>query len=374
MRIGIVGGGQLARMLALAGIPLGIRFSVYDPAPDACAGVVADLIQGDFDDLGALKAFARQCDLVTFDFENVSAPGLVELASRCPVFPPPLALSTSQDRLKEKALFAMLGVPVAPHCAVPGEVPGDFRFPAILKTTRFGYDGKGQVTVATRQVLTQAHAALHEAACVLESKVPFDRELSIIAVRGTDGEVRCYPLTENVHAGGVLAVSIAPARVSAAQQRHAEAIAHRLADALEYVGVFAIEFFDVDGQLVANEMAPRVHNSGHWTIEGAVTSQFQNHIRAIAGLPLGDCAALGYSCMLNWVGSLPDRSAALRTPGAHWHDYGKQARSGRKVGHVTLTHQSCRALLEILEARSTTGLAGPPVELAKGLLHNYLQR
>lgn len=356
MRIGIVGGGQLARMLALAGIPLGIRFSVYDPAPDACASTVADLVNGDFDDLAALKAFAKQCDLVTFDFENVSAPALAELASRCPVRPPPLALSTSQDRLKEKALFAALGVPVAPHCAIPGDIPADFRFPAILKTTRFGYDGKGQIGVSSRDALDAAHAALRDVPCVLESKVAFERELSIIAVRSLSGDVRCYPLTENVHANGVLALSLAPARVTAALQKQAETIAVRVADALEYVGAFAIEFFDVGGQLVANEMAPRVHNSGHWTIEGAVTSQFENHIRAIAGLPTGDCSARGVSCMLNWVGALPDRATALAIPGAHWHDYGKQPRSGRKVGHMTVVAEHPAQLFE--RVREWLGMLG----------------
>lgn len=342
MRVGVIGGGQLARMLALAAAPLGVRVHALDPAVDACAGSVAPLEVAAFDDLVALHRFADLCDAITFDFENVSAAALGELAAVRPVRPNARALATAQDRVAEKSLFAEIGTAVAPYVAI-GEArqvaaaEGALRFPAILKTRRFGYDGKGQVAVADAALLEDAWTRLGQAPCVLESRVHFGRELSLVAVRGLDGDLRCYPLVENIHVNGILSVTLAPARVTPELTAQAEHCARRLAEELGYVGVLAIEFFDVDGQLVANEMAPRVHNSGHWSIEGAVTSQFENHIRAVAGLPLGDTAAVGHSCMLNWIGELPDRNRALEVPGVHWHDYAKSPRPGRKVGHATVT-------------------------------------
>jgi len=353
MRIGVIGGGQLARMMALAASPLGIRVHALDPAVDACAGEVAPLEVAAFDDLIALHRFAGLCNAITFDFENVSAPALNELAAVRPVRPNPLSLATAQDRGAEKALFARIETAVAPFAIIdqPQQIAAaavSVAFPAILKTRRFGYDGKGQINVADASLLEDAYTRLGNAPCVLETRVRFQRELSLVAVRALDGEIRCYPLVENVHVNGILSLTLAPAEVTPLLAAAAERCARRVAEALDYVGVLAIEFFDVDGQLIANEMAPRVHNSGHWTIEGAVTSQFENHVRAVAGLPLGDTAAHGVSCMLNWIGDLPDRNRALTVPGLHWHDYGKSARAGRKVGHATITAPDRSTLLRRL--------------------------
>lgn len=353
MRIGVIGGGQLAQMMALAAMPLGLRVHALDPAVDACAGDVAPLEVAAFDDLAALHRFSDICDVITFDFENVSAPALAELAALRPVRPNPLSLATAQDRAAEKALFARIGTAVAPFAVIDSreqiEAAADtVEFPAILKTRRFGYDGKGQINVPTAAALADACTRLGNAPCVLESRVRFRRELSIVAVRGLDGQMLCYPLVENLHVDGILSATLAPACVSNAMVASARLCAERVAEALDYVGVFAIEFFDLDGVLVANEMAPRVHNSGHWSIEGAVTSQFENHMRAVTGLPLGDTTAVGASCMLNWIGEMPDRAAALSVPGLHWHDYGKSARAGRKVGHATITAVDRQSLAERL--------------------------
>ncbi|MCB1600052.1 MAG: 5-(carboxyamino)imidazole ribonucleotide synthase [Lysobacterales bacterium] len=353
MRIGVIGGGQLAQMMALAAMPLGLRVHALDPAVDACAGDVAPLEVAAFDDLAALHRFSDICDVITFDFENVSAPALAELAALRPVRPNPLSLATAQDRAAEKALFARIGTAVASFAVIDSreqiEAAADtVEFPAILKTRRFGYDGKGQINVPTAAALADACTRLGNAPCVLESRVRFRRELSIVAVRGLDGQMLCYPLVENLHVDGILSATLAPACVSNAMVASARLCAERVAEALDYVGVFAIEFFDLDGVLVANEMAPRVHNSGHWSIEGAVTSQFENHMRAVTGLPLGDTTAVGASCMLNWIGEMPDRAAALSVPGLHWHDYGKSARAGRKVGHATITAVDRQSLAERL--------------------------
>ncbi|MFO1494371.1 MAG: 5-(carboxyamino)imidazole ribonucleotide synthase [Lysobacterales bacterium] len=370
MRVGVIGGGQLARMLALAAPPLGLQVWALDPAADACAGAVASMRQAAFDDLAALHAFADLCDVITFDFENVSAAGLQELDSVRPVRPPPRALALTQDRAQEKALFRQLGTPIAPYAVIADEdslaaAAGSVQFPAILKTCRLGYDGKGQVRVADAQGLASAWAQLGRVPCVLEERLRFDRELSLVAVRGVDGEMRFYPLVENVHADGILAMTLAPAQVSADLRLQAQSCAQDVADALDYVGVFAIEFFEVGDQLLANEIAPRVHNSGHWSIEGAETSQFENHLRAVAGWPLGSTAARGVSCMLNWIGALPDRQLALGIPGLHWHDYGKEARDGRKVGHATLTADSIPQLAERL--RLTGNVLGCELQVAAAL-------
>lgn len=343
--VGILGGGQLARMLALSGAPLGLRFRVLDTVADACAGQFAPLIVGDYRDEAALAAFADQVDVATFDFENVPAESAQWLNERVPVFPNPRALAVAQDRLAEKTLFRELGIPVPPFSDVPDRAALDAAVaaigtPCILKTRRLGYDGKGQFRIKTPADVDAAWDALGAQAAtvglILEGFVTFERELSVVAVRGRDGSLRTWPLTENWHVDGVLSASLAPARVDAALQARAVAHAQALAEALDYVGVFALELFCRDGVLLANELAPRVHNSGHWTIEGSETSQFQNHLRAVLGLPLGDTRMLGHACMLNWIGAMPDASAVLREAGGHWHDYGKEPRDGRKVGHATL--------------------------------------
>jgi 5-(carboxyamino)imidazole ribonucleotide synthase len=355
--VGILGGGQLARMLALAGAPLGLRFLVLDTVADACAGQFAPMVVGDYTDEAALAEFASDIDVATFDFENVPAASARWLAERVPVFPTPRALAVAQDRLAEKTLFRELGIPVPPFADIASRgrldaAVAELGTPCILKTRRLGYDGKGQFRIKSPADVDAAWAALGPQAdkvgLILEAFVPFQRELSVVAVRGRDGEFRSWPLTENWHVDGVLSASLAPARVDAALQATALAHAKRLADALDYVGVFALELFCRDGELLANELAPRVHNSGHWTIEGAETSQFQNHLRAVLGLPLGSTRMLGHACMLNWIGAMPDAAPVLGEAGGHWHDYGKAPRAGRKVGHATLRAESADELAAAL--------------------------
>ena len=355
--VGILGGGQLARMMALAGAPLGLRFLLMDTAPDACAGQFAPLLVGDYRDESALAEFASKVDVATFDFENVPAESAEWLAQRVPVFPNPRALAVAQDRLVEKSLFRELGIPVGAFAdvgsldALRSEVDR-LGGACILKTRRLGYDGKGQFRIKSPADVDAAWQALGAQAgtvgLIVEAFIPFERELSVVAVRGRDGEFRTWPLTENWHVDGVLSASLAPAQVDAALAHAAYAHARRLAESLDYVGVFALELFYRDGELLANEMAPRVHNSGHWTIEGAETSQFQNHLRAVLGLPLGETRTLGHACMLNWIGEMPDAASVLQEAGGHWHDYGKEPRAGRKVGHATLRADDAAALAHAL--------------------------
>ncbi len=366
--VGILGGGQLARMLALSGAPLGLRFLVMDTETDACAGQFAPLLVGDYRDHAALAEFASKIDVATFDFENVPAESAEWLAARVPVFPSPRALAVTQDRLAEKNLFRELGIPVPDFAAIAtrGELDAALRqvgLPCILKTRRLGYDGKGQFRIRTAQDAEAAWETLgaqaEKVGLIVEAYVPFERELSVVAVRGRNGELRLWPLTENWHVDGVLSASLAPAMVGDALAEAAFGYASALAERLDYVGVFALELFCLDGQLLANEIAPRVHNSGHWTIEGAETSQFENHLRAVLGLPLGATHMLGHACMLNWIGTLPEAPPVLREPGGHWHDYGKQPRSGRKVGHATLRTNSTDELADELHRISASlGRAG----------------
>jgi 5-(carboxyamino)imidazole ribonucleotide synthase len=327
--VGVIGGGQLGRMLALAGIPLGLSFRFLDPSPDAPAGEVGELIVGAYDDPQLLDRLAAGAAAVTYEFENVP----VEAARRAGAVPDAAALECAQDRVAEKLLFRRLGIPTAP---IDDEVR---EFPALLKTRRLGYDGKGQQLVASWEPDLEH---------VLEGLVDFRRELSLIAVRGRGGETAFYPLTENLHSDGILRVSRAP--VEAAPQEEAEALGRRLLDELGYVGVLALELFDTRDGLVANELAPRVHNTGHWTIEGAATSQFENHLRAILGLPLGSTASRP-SLLVNLIGTVPPAAQVLAIEGAHLHLYGKEPRAGRKLGHVTLlepTPERERALLELV--------------------------
>jgi 5-(carboxyamino)imidazole ribonucleotide synthase len=360
--LGILGGGQLARMLALAAAPLGVKALVVDSSADACAGQVAPLVMADWTDYAALEAFAAQVDVVTFDFENVPAETAHWLAERVAVFPAPQALAVAQDRLAEKTLFRECGLPTPAFMTVDTREQLDLALsavgaPAILKTRRLGYDGKGQFRLRQLADADAAWAALGAQASkhglILEAFVPFERELSVIAVRGRDGDFRTWPLTRNWHTDGVLAMSLAPAPDIERLQHRATELARTLAERLDYVGVFALELFVKDGELLGNEMAPRVHNSGHWTIEGAHTSQFENHVRAVLGLPLGDTGARGFSAMFNWIGELPDAAPVLHAVDAHWHDYGKQARPGRKVGHATVCAADTGQLAERL-----AGIAG----------------
>ena len=357
--VGILGGGQLARMLALSGAPLGLRFQVLDPSADACAGHVAPLLAGGYGDRAVLDEFAARVDVATFDFENVPADAARHLAASVPVLPNPAALAAAQDRLVEKTLFRRLGIPVPAFEDVASREGLDAAIaavgvPCILKTRRLGYDGKGQFRIREPGDADAAWQALGAQAqsvgLILEAFVPLERELSVVAVRGRDGEFRTWPLTWNWHVDGVLSASLAPVPgVDPALAEAASAHARRLAEELDYVGVFALELFCRGGELLANEMAPRVHNSGHWTIEGAQASQFENHLRAVLGLPLGATDAIGHACMLNWIGEMPDPAPVLREAGGHWHDYGKQARPGRKVGHATVRADTAEALGGALE-------------------------
>ncbi|NJP05315.1 MAG: 5-(carboxyamino)imidazole ribonucleotide synthase [Chloroflexaceae bacterium] len=363
MKIGMLGGGQLGRMLILAGYPLGFSFRVFDERFSESAGAVAPQSVGRYDDIDALREFADGLDVITYEWENVPVAAATFLSSLCPVYPPPLALEQSQDRLTEKRFFHRVGIPTAPFVAVETRDDLDAAvqqtgLPAVLKTRRLGYDGKGQVVIQTPADVETAWATLGGSPLLLEGFVAFEREVSILAVRSRSGQMWCYPLVENAHADGMLRCSQAPApHITPALQQQAESYAQRVGDALQYVGVLAIEFFYVVAQgsqtsttLIANEMAPRVHNSGHWTIEGAETSQFANHIRAIAGLPLGSTRPVGYSTMLNCIGTMPDRSAILAVPGSHVHDYGKSARAGRKLGHVTVRGDDRTAVANAVES------------------------
>jgi 5-(carboxyamino)imidazole ribonucleotide synthase len=362
--VGVLGGGQLGRMLALAGAPLGLRLRYLDPGPDPPAAAVAEHVQGEYEDYAALGRFARGLDLVTFEFENVPVESARWLADRLPVYPSPEALAVAQERLAEKTFFGRLGVPTPTFAAVDSRADldaalGRVGLPAVLKTRRFGYDGKGQSVLTTAADVPPAWARLGGLPLILEGFVAFERELSVLAVRGRDGEVRCYPLVENHHRDGVLRLSLAPApRLTPELQLAAEGYARRCLEELGYVGVLAIEFFEAGGRLQANEMAPRVHNSGHWTIEGAQTSQFENHLRAACGLPLGETEAVGCSAMVNLIGTLPETAAVLAAPGAHLHLYGKAPRPNRKLGHVTVRaadEGQLRRRLQSLIARSGLG-------------------
>lgn len=340
MNIGVIGAGQLGRMLALAGYPLGQRFVFVDLDADAPGAQVGRIIPGHFDDPVALAALADAVDIVTFDVENVPQDAAETVAARVPFYPPPAALGAGQDRLTEKRLFGELGIPTAPHAAVDSQARleaavAEVGLPAILKTRRLGYDGRGQLRLETEADLEGAFAALGGVPAILEGFVPFERELSLVGVRSRNGETAFWPLAENTHAEGILRQTRAPwddAGLQALAERHLRALLERF----EYVGVLTVEFFLLDGVLLANEMAPRVHNSGHWTIEGAMTSQFENHVRAILGLPLGSTQATGHAAMVNFIGHMPALADVLAIEGAHYHDYGKTPRPARKLGHCTV--------------------------------------
>jgi len=343
MTVGILGGGQLGRMLALAGLNLDWRFRVLDPSRSPPAAAAADHVCGEFEDFAALADFVAGLDVITYEFENVPVSAANWLAERVPVYPPPRALAAAQDRVSEKSFFRDLDVPTPPFQPVDSRADFDAGLsaigrPCVLKTRRFGYDGKGQAVITDDSSADAAWKRLGGRPLILEQYVPFDREVSLLAIRGRDGAVASYPLIENHHRDGVLRRSLAPApHLPPPLQRLAEAHARRALEALDYVGVLAIEFFQVDGMLLVNEMAPRVHNSGHWTIESAATSQFENHLRAIAGLPLGETRALAPCAMFNLIGSMPSAADVLAVPGARLHNYGKPPRPNRKLGHVTVT-------------------------------------
>jgi 5-(carboxyamino)imidazole ribonucleotide synthase len=327
-------------MLALAGYPLGIRCLFLDRAADTPGAQVAPSLVGTLEDPQLLAEMASQSDVLTFDWENIRGEALAPLESLTKIRPPRRALEAAQDRLEEKALFTKLKIPVAEHARV--DTKQDLQrsidklgAPGVLKTRRLGYDGKGQFLLETADDLDPAWDRMGDSGLIYEKFQRFTREVSIVGARAASGEIAYYPLAANHHGGGILRYSIAPF-AHAGLERNARTYLKRVMTALDYVGVLTIEFFVVGGRLIANEMAPRVHNSGHWTIEGCVTSQFENHLRAICDLPLGSTRALGHAAMVNFLGNLPDRERLLEFAGLAFHDYGKQARPGRKLGHCTI--------------------------------------
>jgi 5-(carboxyamino)imidazole ribonucleotide synthase len=359
VKIGIIGAGQLARMLALAGYPLGLRFTFLDRGANTPAGSLGPTVDGAFDDVGKLAALAREVDLLTFDVENVPVDAVRSIAETKPFWPPVAALGASQDRLHEKTLFQKLRIPTPPFAPVDAlsdlaQAVKRIGLPGVLKTRRLGYDGRGQYYLRKPGDVAIAWQTLGSVPLIYEGFVDFSREVSIIGARSTRGEIRCYPLTSNTHAAGILQYSIAPYR-NASLQRAAEGHLRRLMKHFDYAGVLTIEFFVKGGRLIANEMAPRVHNSGHWTIEGAQTSQFENHLRGILGLPLGRTLATGHSAMVNFIGTIPAAATILQVPDVHFHSYDKQARANRKLGHCTVTVPSAaardRALKRLLELK-----------------------
>ena len=363
MKIGILGAGQLGRMLALAGYPLDLDFVFLDPAEAACAAPLGEHIHADYADEHALAEFCSRIAVATYEFENVPLPAAEFVSGRVPLMPGAAALQSFQDRLTEKTLFTELDIPVPPFVAVSSAAElssavEQIGLPAVLKTRRLGYDGKGQAVLRELSDIEPAWQRLGGQDLILEGFVAFERELSIIAVRGKDGECAFYPVCENVHRDGIL--RLATPRADDPMQALDEAHARKALEALDYVGVLAFEFF-VDGdRLLANEIAPRVHNSGHWSIEGAECSQFENHLRAIAGLPLGSTALRGPSAMINLIGQPPATADMAAVPGAHVHHYGKTPKPQRKVGHVTVTAATEEQLLQrVSQVQALLGEGAP---------------
>jgi 5-(carboxyamino)imidazole ribonucleotide synthase len=347
MRVGIIGAGQLGQMLGFAGRSLDITCRFLDPADAPPAADAGEVIRRPFDDAEALAELAASCDVITYEFENVPVEALLRIADRVPVFPPPEALRSAQDRLDEKRLFDELQIPLPRYRAV--DTLDDLRaavdsigLPLVLKTRRFGYDGKGQYVLKTGKDIDDAWRKLGGAALIAEEWLDFDYEVSAIGVRSPGGESAIYPLTRNEHAAGILRRSRAPVDAPDLAAK-AESYINALLTRLDYVGVLALELFVVGDRLLANEFAPRVHNSGHWTIEGAETSQFENHLRAVTNQPLGPTACRGHAGMLNLIGSIPEAARQLAIPGCQLHDYGKSPREGRKLGHITVVADSAAA-------------------------------
>lgn len=349
--VGILGGGQLARMLALAGIPLGLRFVFASPQPGECAFELGRALVADWRSVEADPGVLAEADVVTWEFENISLRALRRLEKILPVFPSPEILAVKQDRLREKQVFCSLNIPTADFAPVDtaedakkaAEVLG---LPLVLKTRAHGYDGKGQVVA--RDVSHLEEAVSRGGHLLAERFVPFDRELSVVGVRTADGCHRFYPVTENIHREGILRVS--RCRPDDPKWDEASEYVRRLMDYFGYTGVLAVEFFEKGGGLLANEFSPRVHNTGHWTIEGAETSQFENHLRAVVGWEPGSTAPVAHAAMVNCIGHLPVPEDVARIPGAHLHIYGKAIRPRRKVGHVTVRAGSQALLEERLQA------------------------
>ncbi|HYG78413.1 MAG TPA: 5-(carboxyamino)imidazole ribonucleotide synthase [Planctomycetota bacterium] len=352
MQIGVLGGGQLGRMMALAGYPLGLKFRFLESVQDAPVDDLADRVTARYDDEAALTRFAGGLDIITYEFENVPASSAKFLARSHAFFPPPDVLDVAQDRLTQKNFFKKLGIPTAPFAQVDSRADLDAAvqqhgLPGILKTRRSGYDGKGQMLLKSADDVERAWKTLGNSPLIFEGFVPFEREVSIVAARSRTGETAFYPLVENHHREGILRLTLAPApNLTKELQAEAERCARRIFDDFNYVGVLTIEMFQHGGRLLVNEMATRVHNSGHWSIEGSETSQFENHLRAGLGLPLGLSHALHPSAMINLIGTTPPSEKILAIPGAHLHLYGKSAAPGRKLGHVTIVEPDTARLME----------------------------
>lgn len=352
MKIGVLGGGQLGQMLGEAGASLGHTFTFLDPNPQSCAASAGDLIVGAFDDESALRTLAEQCDVVTYEFENVPTESVAFLQELVTVHPSPVVLQETQDRFTEKTVCNAQGIPTAAFANADSEETltaaiEEIGYPCILKTRRMGYDGKGQVFMRSAEDLDSAKELVVAQACILEQCIAFEREVSIIATRSTSGEIVYYPLSENVHREGILHSSQSPATAEAHTQEQAENIAKTLLEHFNYVGTMAVELFvQSDGSVLLNEIAPRVHNSGHWTIEGIETSQFENHIRAICNMPLGSTAPCGHSAMVNVIGIHPATDELEQMEGVTVHFYGKEERAKRKIGHITICHDDLQHVAE----------------------------
>lgn len=345
MRIGIIGAGQLGQMLGFAARDLGVECLFLDPSDDPPAAACGEVIRKPFDDPAALAELAETCDVVTYEFENVPVAALHRIENRVAIYPPANALEHSQDRLAEKRLFDRLGIPLPGYRTVDARADldaavGELGLPLVIKTRRLGYDGKGQFVIRDRPDIDRAWRAIGGNALIAEQWVPFDYEVSCIGTRNVGGDVAIYPLSHNVHVGGILRTSRSPvdAPVLAAA---AERFVRTILVHLDYVGTLALELFVCGEKLLANEFAPRVHNSGHWSIEGSKTSQFENHLRAILNRPLGPTDSVGHAGMVNLIGEIP--AAARNIDNTHVHDYGKSPRPGRKLGHITLIGDSAAA-------------------------------
>ncbi len=364
MRIGVIGAGQLGRMLGFAARELGHECVFLDPGENPPAAAAGPVVRADFGDAAAVAALVAECDVLTYEFENVPVDVLHAVEGGCPVFPPPAALAHAQDRVEEKRLFERLDIPLAPYRPVQERADLDdavtsLGYPLVLKTRRFGYDGKGQAVIRNAADADGAWADLGGRPLVAEAWVPFDCEVSIIGVRSREGDTACWPLTENRHADGILRTSIAPATVPGLHET-ARDYMDRLLRELDYVGVLALELFVRGSELLANEFAPRVHNSGHWTIEGSSCSQFSNHVRAISGEALGRADCRGYAGMLNLIGQIPDAVHETGDSRVRVHDYGKARRPGRKLGHVTVVTDDAGARDALLDRLCQTVTESAP--------------
>lgn len=358
MRIGIIGAGQLGQMLGYAARDLGAECRFVDPSESPPAADCGEVIQRPFDDYDALAELAATCDVVTYEFENVPVEALHRIEGKVPVYPPPTALRHAQDRLDEKRLFDQLDIPLPGYRTVDARGDLDLAIdqlglPVVIKTRRLGYDGKGQFIVRKRSDADAAWKALGSNALIAEQWINFDCEVSAIGARNVDGDVAIYPLSRNVHKDGILRTSCSPVDAPALADR-AETYVRRLLGHLDYVGVLALELFVCDDDLMANEFAPRVHNSGHWTIEGAATSQFENHLRAVMNRTLGSTASCGHAGMINLIGEIPDAARSLDE--GVLHDYAKTPRPGRKLGHITVTAETAVDRDELVDiiSRSVT--------------------